>query len=121
VGIELGPTAERASQAAPVAGFRAVRGRVEDHLSEGLPAHLVILNPPRAGVAEGVMETLGAASPARILYVSCDPATLARDIRRLRAPYAITEIDVFDLFPQSSRVETLLVLDRTDRPTRGEA
>jgi 23S rRNA (uracil1939-C5)-methyltransferase len=121
VGIELGTAAERATRASPIVGLRAVRGRVEDHLSEGLPADLVILNPPRAGVAAGVMERLGAASPARVLYVSCDPATLARDVERLGTSYGITEVDVFDLFPQSARVETLLVLDRVDRPTPGEA
>jgi 23S rRNA (uracil1939-C5)-methyltransferase len=120
VGIELGPAAEHAARV-PIPGFRAVRGRVEDHLSEGLPAHLVILNPPRAGVAAGVMERIADASPARILYVSCDPATLARDVERLGTSYRISGLHVFDLFPQSSRVETLLVLDRADRAIRGDA
>jgi 23S rRNA (uracil1939-C5)-methyltransferase len=119
VGIDLRPATERAGRVSSVAGFRAIRGRVEDHLSEGLPADLVILNPPRAGVAEGVMERLAASSPARILYVSCDPATLARDVERLGTAYRISGLHVFDLFPQSSRVETLLMLDRGDRPTGG--
>ena len=67
------------------------------------------------------MERLGAASPARVLYVSCDPATLARDVERLGTAYWISGLHVFDLFPQSSRVETLLVLDRGDGPARGDA
>jgi 23S rRNA (uracil1939-C5)-methyltransferase len=119
LGIDLGPAAEQGEGASPVEGFRAVRGRVEDHLSEGLPADLVILNPPRGGVARGVMERLAASSPPRILYVSCDPATLARDVARLGTHYRVSGLHVFDLFPQSSRVETLLMLDRGNRTTEG--
>jgi 23S rRNA (uracil1939-C5)-methyltransferase len=121
LGIEVGPAAEEAAAMSPVSGFRALRGRVEDHLPECLPADLVILNPPRAGVAEGVMERLGTASLSRILYVSCDAATLARDIERLGPAYGITALHVFDLFPQSARVETLLILDRREDRPRGDA
>ena len=92
-------------------------------------ADLVILNPPRGGVGEGVMARLLGARPERIVYVSCDPATLARDVAGLGGGYHISRIRVFDLFPQTSRVETLLVLDRAGegsvlkggRPIRGDA
>jgi hypothetical protein len=59
-----------------------------------------------------VIEDLLRNLPERILYVSCDAATLARDLRRLGASYQITRAHVFDLFPQTSRVETALTLDR---------
>jgi 23S rRNA (uracil1939-C5)-methyltransferase len=73
---------------------------------------IAILNPPRAGAEEGVMEALAAAHTRRILYVSCDPATLARDVARLGTEYRTPRIQVFDLFPQTARVETLLTLER---------
>lgn len=112
VGIELDPGAVEMARDRSVEGCEILQGRVEDRLSEVLPAELVVLNPPRAGVAAGVMETLSNAAPARIVYVSCDPATLARDVARLGADYGIGRIQLFDLFPQTAHVETVLTLDR---------
>jgi 23S rRNA (uracil1939-C5)-methyltransferase len=92
--------------------------RVEEALAGALPVDLVILNPPRAGVAEPVTDALaGPAGPATVLYVSCDPATLARDLARL-APYELISVESFDMFPQTAHVETLCVLRRAStRPT----
>lgn len=118
VGIELDPEAAAMARSRPVDGFSLLEGRVEDRLTEALPADLVVLNPPRTGVADGVMETLGAAGPERIVYVSCDPATLARDVARLGDGYAVRRIQVVDLFPQTAHVETVLTLDRRVRAAR---
>jgi 23S rRNA (uracil1939-C5)-methyltransferase len=94
------------------AGSRALTGRVEDLLADALPADLAILNPPRAGVHESVTELLAQPEgPAAIIYVSCDPATLARDVSRL-APYRISAIRAFDMFPQTAHVETVCELVR---------
>jgi 23S rRNA (uracil1939-C5)-methyltransferase len=93
-----------------------VQGRVEDILPTVLPADLVILNPPRAGVDARVAETLEA-NAARIrglIYVSCNPATLARDVARLPG-YRIEAIRAFDMFPQTAHVETVCEL----RPLTG--
>jgi 23S rRNA (uracil1939-C5)-methyltransferase len=94
--------------AAPGSDFR--QGTVEHLLPSVLPAHLVILNPPRAGVAAAVCDALLAAPPQRILYVSCDPATLARDIARLATRFSLRSLRCFDLFPQTSHTETVAEL-----------
>ncbi len=96
----------------PVEGFQVVEGRVEDRLPGALPADLVILNPPRTGVADGVMQEVARKGPERVVYVSCDPATLARDVARLGEGYRVRRIQAFDLFPQTAHVETVLTLDR---------
>jgi len=74
---------------------------------------LVILDPPRAGVPQEALKRLAALAPQRIVYVSCDPATLARDLSLLTgASYAITEMHLFDVFPQTFHIETMVRLER---------
>lgn len=93
------------------AGSRAVAARVEDVLADLLPADVVIVNPPRAGLDGRVTACLAAAVPAprAIIYVSCDPATLARDLGRLAA-WRIASLVCFDMFPQTAHVETVCEL-----------
>ncbi len=110
VGIELDRQAvEEARRGAPTVEFR--RGPVERHLEGALPADLLILNPPRAGVADPVPGAILAARPTRIIYVSCDPATLARDLSRLTPDYGLRSLCSFDLFPQTAHVETVAELE----------
>lgn len=109
-GIEAHPAAlEEARRACPSATL--LKGRVEDRLMQALPADAAILNPPRAGLAEKVVEVLAAGRPGRIVYVSCDPATLARDLERLRNAYRLVSVRSFDLFPQTAHVETVVELE----------
>ncbi len=71
-------------------------------------ADLVLLDPPRGGAAK-VAQQLARLGPARIVYVSCDPATLARDVRTLvKARYVVDRVLPIDLFPQTDHVETVL-------------
>jgi 23S rRNA (uracil1939-C5)-methyltransferase len=93
-------------------GLRVVADRVERCLGGLLPADLVIANPPRAGLDAAVTALLADRPPARLVYVSCDPATLARDLKRLGAEPARLALRCFDMFPQTSHVETLAVLER---------
>jgi 23S rRNA (uracil1939-C5)-methyltransferase len=88
-----------------------VAAPVEEALPAALPADVVILNPPRAGVAPAVMTALLAAtpSPRAIVYVSCDPATLARDVARLPG-WQVTSLTCFDMFPQTAHVESVCLL-----------
>lgn len=89
----------------------AIAGRVEDHLAAALPADVVLLNPPRAGVDARVTGALEAAreAPRAIIYVSCDPATLARDVARMPR-YRVASVRAYDMFPQTAHVETLCEL-----------
>jgi 23S rRNA (uracil1939-C5)-methyltransferase len=92
--------------------LRVVADRVEHCLGGLLPADLVIANPPRAGLDVSVAALLAERPPGRLVYVSCDPATLARDLKRLGAEAARLVLRCFDMFPQTSHVETLAVLER---------
>lgn len=114
VGIELDNEAVAAARAAAPARARFVEGSVEVRIADCLPADLVILNPPRAGVAREVAEALLAAPPARLVYISCNPATLARDLRRLSERFSLDAVRSFDLFPQTAHVETVAALSRID-------
>lgn len=77
-------------------------------------AEVIVLDPPRSGLASGVAKQLARCGARRIVYLSCDPATLARDLRDLcGAPYQLTYLEAFDLFPQTSHVEALAVLEVT--------
>ncbi len=103
-----GEAVEEARRACPDGTFLA--GPVERYLKETLPADLVILNPPRTGLHRAVPEMLLDQRPARLVYVSCDPATLARDLERLAPGYEAAGVRCFDLFPQTSHVETVVEL-----------
>ncbi len=109
--IELDRDAVRVCATRLPAGSRAMAGRVEHLLAQALPADLVLLNPPRAGVAPEVTRALEAAAPrpAAIIYVSCDPATLARDVGRLPS-FRVASLTAFDMFPQTAHVETVCEL-----------
>lgn len=109
VGIEMDEAAIQEAERTAVPGTRFVAARVEDALAEHLPADLVLLNPPRGGVETGVAEALKTRRVPRIVYVSCDPATLARDLAALDG-YEIVSIRCFDLFPQTAHVETVVEL-----------
>jgi 23S rRNA (uracil1939-C5)-methyltransferase len=77
-----------------------------------------VLDPPRTGAAAAVTQ-LTRLAPARILYVSCDPATLARDVAALAATgYAVDRVQPLDLFPQTEHVETVLEAVRGGRVSR---
>ncbi|MCE9637470.1 MAG: TRAM domain-containing protein [Planctomycetes bacterium] len=92
------------------ATVRRYTSRVEDILDRlGAPA-LVIANPPRSGLGPVVTDALAARGARRIVYVSCDPATLARDVARLVPGYHVESVKAFDSFPQTAHVETVVSL-----------
>jgi 23S rRNA (uracil1939-C5)-methyltransferase len=78
-------------------------------------ATVVVLDPPRTG-APGAAKAIAASAARVVVYVSCDPATLARDLGILtgggKGRFAITDVETFELFPQTSHVETVVRLER---------
>jgi 23S rRNA (uracil1939-C5)-methyltransferase len=114
-GIDSDHYSIAAAQSAAVesaAEVRFVPDGVEEALPRVLPADLVILNPPRRGISVTVVETLFAEPPPAIVYVSCDPATLARDLADLSSIFELVACRGFDMFPQTAHVETVATLAR---------
>jgi 23S rRNA (uracil1939-C5)-methyltransferase len=118
-GAELSaPAVEDARFNAERAGLANVTFDVSDvtaALSGGpvTPDERVILDPPRTGAGPEVIDAIGSRAPAAIVYVSCDPPTLARDLNRLRPHgYRIESVRAFDLFPDTFHIETVVALTR---------
>ncbi len=115
--VELSPTAS-ADFEVNLDEFEGVE-LFEASVEEALPtiAHrpqAVVLDPPRAGLAPQVIDQLARLAPARLAYVSCDPATLARDARRLtQAGFELERLTPLDLFPQTYHIETLSIWHRS--------
>lgn len=82
-----------------------------DFISQHGRPDTVITDPPRAGMDEPVVRTLLEAAPKRIVYVSCNPATQARDLALLDEKYAVTAVQPVDMFPQTHHVENVVRLD----------
>ncbi len=75
------------------------------------PVDLIVLDPPRTGASPAIMAQIAALSPRAIAYVSCDGATLARDLRAAgEAGYRVAELSAFDLFPMTAHLESLTLL-----------
>lgn len=75
-------------------------------------ADVIITDPPRAGMHDDVVKTLLASGCPRIVYVSCNPATQARDLQQLSERYRVTAIQPVDMFPQTTHIENVVRLDR---------
>lgn len=95
-------------------------GDMKDVLNEqfinanGTP-DVIILDPPRAGIHEDVAEVIMSASPERIVYVSCNPATQARDIAIFDAMYSVKLVQPVDMFPHTHHVENVILLEKRKR------
>jgi 23S rRNA (uracil1939-C5)-methyltransferase len=90
-----------------------VHGPVEEFLRTARSAATIIIDPPRTGLSRSALGGLLALRASRLVYVSCDPATLARDARRIVDDgYELLRADAFDLFPNTPHVETVVVFNR---------
>ena len=79
---------------------------------EGLRPDAVVVDPPRKGLAESVVRDIAAMQPDRLVYISCNPSTLARDVERFgEAGYRPVTAEAFDMFPRTSHVETVCLLE----------
>jgi len=74
---------------------------------------VIVVNPPRKGLSTEVFAAVLTTKAPKIIYISCDPATLARDLDRFSAEgYHVQRVQPFDMFPQTSKVETVALLER---------
>lgn len=73
---------------------------------------VIITDPPRAGMHKDVIDTILGAKPKRIVYVSCNPATQARDLQLMDTEYKVVAVQPVDMFPQTHHVENVCVLER---------
>jgi 23S rRNA (uracil1939-C5)-methyltransferase len=97
---------------------RDLPGLVDELRGQGVAADrlVAVVNPPRKGLGQTVVDQLTDAGPARIIYLSCAPHTLIRDLGRLEnGGYRVVHVELFDMFPQTEQVETLAILDRWSR------
>ena len=96
---------------------KPIHGDVADILRQfvlsGMKADLIVLDPPRDGCGEGVLDGVAALRPERIVYISCNPATQARDVRRLAGcGYGLDLLQPLDMFPQTGHIEVIASLNR---------
>ena len=74
---------------------------------------MIVADPPRKGLDEATIHAIAAMEPAKMVYVSCDPATLARDVKQFaESGYQLERVRAFDLFPRTRHVETIVLLQR---------
>ncbi len=130
VGIEYVPEAiEDAKVNAEINGLQNTRffaGDMKDVLNKDFLAQhgrpdVIITDPPRAGMHGDVIETILFAHPKRIVYVSCNPATQARDLALLDAEYEVKRVRPVDMFPQTHHVENVVLLEARAHATSESA
>ena len=82
----------------------------------GLRPDVICVDPPRKGLAPEVVDAAATMEPKRIVYVSCDPATLGRDVKRFaQHGYTAVRAAAVDLFPRTAHIETVVLMTRTNR------
>ncbi len=105
--------AEKNSAINGVTNCRFLAGEINTWLSSAMdPPDVMIIDPPRPGMHKDVVKKVLDVRPARIVYVSCNPATLARDLAMLAETYAVIEVQPVDMFPHTYHIEAVAKLDR---------
>jgi len=116
IAVEPSPTSHADLIYNSPANVKAIRATTEQYLENAagkLHPELVVVDPPRSGLGERVIQGLANLRAARLVYVSCDPATLSRDLARLlQVGYRIEQADLVDLFPQTYHLESVFHLVR---------
>jgi len=127
IGIEYVPEAiEDAKVNSAINGIENTlffAGDMKDILNDAFVAKygrpdVIITDPPRAGMHEDVVNVILHAAPKRIVYVSCNPATQARDLALLDAKYKVTKVQPVDMFPHTQHVENVVLLEIKNNPSK---
>lgn len=121
IGVELvGQAVENAGANAAINGIQNAQFRCADAAEaaaqlkeEGIRPDVVVLDPPRKGCGSSLIDTVASMGPDRVVYVSCDPATLARDLALFQKQgYEPQRLTPLDIFPRTAHVETVVMLSR---------
>jgi 23S rRNA (uracil1939-C5)-methyltransferase len=117
IGIERSIASVAMASRQAAANEEYLAGNVEDRLAEALGASepdgtVLLLDPPSEGLEEGAVQAILDNPPARIVYISCNPATLARDLKRLSEVYTAGQVTPLDMFPQTAEIESVTRLQR---------
>ncbi len=120
IGVEVvKPAVVQANRNAVINGIvnaTFICGKAEDVVRtklQGVKADTVIVDPPRAGCKRSLLDTVSEIAPKRLIYVSCDPATLARDLKILTSQgFSVEEVTPVDMFPHTVHVETVVLMTR---------
>ena len=82
-------------------------------IKDGIKPDVIVVDPPRKGCDVKLLDAIGEAKPERVVYVSCDPSTLARDLKHLEGlGYRTVEVQPVDMFPMTKHVETVVKLEK---------
>lgn len=111
IGIEWSAGAVRAAKATARENESFLAGAVETHLAQVLESTTpdgtaLLLDPPAEGLSPEVVDLIRHHRPATVVYVSCDPATLSRDLKKLAGSYSVEYVQPVDLFPQTAEIES---------------
>ncbi len=121
IGVEIIPQAiENAKENAKLNGIENVRficddakGAAKTLYDEGIRPDVIVVDPPRKGCSREVLETISKMSPDRVVYISCDPATLSRDCAVMKElGYEMKKLSAVDMFPRTVHVETVVLLSQ---------
>jgi len=95
-----------------IENIKFILGKVENEIKQIKDKiDLIITDPPRSGIDKKTLEIIKKLKPKKIIYISCDPMTLARDLNNLKENYNITNTAIFDMFPNTKHVECICVLN----------
>ena len=100
-----------------ISNITFIEGKVEDQIDSFQDVDSIIVDPPRSGLDRHTLEIILKLQPATITYISCDPVTLARDLKVLVADYEVLEVHPVDMFPNTYHVETVVFLERKRKGT----
>lgn len=95
-----------------VNNIKFINGKVEDYIDDFKNVDVVIVDPPRSGLDKHTIKVLESINSQKIIYVSCDPITLARDIKLLSSNYETIEVTPVDMFPNTHHCESVVILER---------
>lgn len=121
IGVELSADAIRSAKANKeinkVDNIEFIEGKVESHIQKFKEVDSIVVDPPRSGLDHVTIQTILKLLPESIVYVSCDPVTLARDLKLLLEEYTLVRTNLVDMFPNTYHIETVVILEKTPKRT----